>query len=267
MKNCLFINDINKVGDEGHSAEAFLPCYSAIELVYVLSGRSSALKIPVDNPNVADTEDDYNRLLHGITIAKQVFAARGTRIPIFYNGRALHNEHLRLALEQGIFDYPKELFIIAGIKPDNTIGQTRSFQHFLEYRKNPLSVIAIVSSAYHLPRAARTFNKDSPTVTNTFGENKTSQLEKTFLIFFGIDKKFARPGVEKDISGEIEAMEKYSSGDTPSISRFQGDNTFLNDTDILMSWSFTLQKQAKHLLTNFRSKQECKNTLKKIDFK
>ena len=241
----IFRTDIKKVHDESNAIENLLLLYSTIDLVYVLAGRGSALKKPIDNADIADPEDDYHRMVYGIEIAKKIYAAKGLMVPFFYNGRTLHNIHLREALEQGIFDYPKELFIISEIDPGNTIGQAKSFQKFLQFRKDPTSVIAIVSSAYHLPRVARTFGKKSPTIKSTFQNNEESVLEKSHLLLFGIDRCYKRPGVEKDIECEIDAMKNYSSGERakPTISRYQGDNTFLNDTDVILRWSFRLQQR------------------------
>ena len=49
---------------------------SDINYVLVLSGRSSYLKNPVDRPDIADREDDYNRMRLGINVARSVTALR-----------------------------------------------------------------------------------------------------------------------------------------------------------------------------------------------
>jgi len=248
----IFSADIRKAHDSVHSLESFLPLYSGIDLVYVLSGRGSVLKQSIDHAMVADPEDDYYRMMHGVEIAQKIYAASGVRVPIFYNGRVTHNKHLQEALQRGdfshpgVFYYPKEFFIIRSISPENTIGQAKSFKEFLQ--ENKFSLIAFVSSAYHLPRVSRTFARESPTVID-YKQQQESNLERANLLLFGIDRAFRRPGIEKDLKGELEAMKNYSSGATPSISRCQGSNTFLNYPDILYQFSFSLQKKRLHFLT------------------
>ncbi len=252
----LFHDDLRKVHDAEHSIESLPQIYKCIDLVYVLSGRGSALKLSIDHTQVADPEDDYHRMLKGIEIAKKIYASKGVRVPIFYNGRKLHNEHLIEALKRGIFDYPKELFIICPIVPENTIGQAKSFKSFLFLEFEKCSTIAIVSSAYHLPRVSRTFGKQSPTIMDA-NSDYTSKLEIANLLLFGIDRAFKRPGAEKDLNGEIDAMKNYSSGASPTISRYKPTNTFLNKTDVLLGWSFDLQKMQAQLITNPFKNQSC----------
>jgi len=238
----IFIDDIRKVHDQSHTLEAFTPVYPTIELVHVLSGRGSALKQPIDFPEVDDPEDDYHRMLHGIEIAKKASRARGTGVPILYNGGVLQNEHLREALKRGIFDYPKELFIIKPISPENTIGQAKSLRDLLE--SEHYSVVAIVSSAYHLPRISRTFGKHSPMIMDANDNDAPENaLQSATLLLFGIDREFRRPGVQKDATCEVDAMKNYSSGDKPRITRYQNPNAHMTPNDAAMAWSFSRQKE------------------------
>jgi hypothetical protein len=240
-------DDIRKVHDTHYKLEKFPSIFATIDLVYVLSGRGSALKQAVDHPLVDDPEDDYYRMRKAVRIAKKASRFKKEMVPIFYNGRAKHNEHLRQALELGVFDYPKELFIIKSIAQENTIGQIESFKTFLDIYPHP--VIALISSTYHLPRVGRGIGNASPTVLCT--DTGTSNLENSTLLLFGIDRQFKRAGVLKDIQGELNAMKNYSSNITKpaTIAREQCTNTYLNVTDVLFQWSFNLQKQQSRLLT------------------
>jgi len=85
MFSNIFKIDIEKVHDESNAIENLPLLYSTIDLVYVLAGRGSALKEPIDQANVADPEDDYHRMIYGIEIAKKIYAAKGVMVPIFYN--------------------------------------------------------------------------------------------------------------------------------------------------------------------------------------
>ena len=270
-----FSADLKKVHDSEHTVEKFDPIYKYIDLVYVLSGRGSVLRLPVDQASVADPEDDYYRMRMGVEIARKIFAAKGIRVPIFYNGRTLHNEYLREALKRGLFDYPKEFFIIRPIFPENTIGQAKSFKDFLETQES--ATIAIVSSAYHLPRVSRTFGNLSPTISESserdpkglikkdstkFGV-EMSKLEEANLLLFGIDRDFKRPGIEKDLRGELDAMKNYSSGASPTIARYQPLNTFLNKTDILFQFSLEAQKNRPCFLIQSTAFQNTKVKKKK----
>lgn len=221
-----------------------------IDLVYVLSGRSTVLGSDADKlPREIDTADDLERLLEGIRIATQVNALRAGKepeqlkpeewvTPILYNGRPIHNEDLKTALKKGLIPYPEKLFIIRDIKPENTIGQIQSFKKYLlSYQhKN----IAVVTSAYHIPRVARTIGNESPqTYSDEMNEHPIKELN---LFLFGVHKQEKRRGMIEDIRGEHRAMTRYSQGDEPSIAQHQSENTFFNDVDLTIAKSFSRAK-------------------------
>ena len=249
--SALNANDI-LTDDLRKSSETTPTVIPNIDLVYVLSGRSSALGANVDqlknedgSEREIDYEDDRERLKEGIRIANEVNALRANKrvedlapedhvIPIFYAGRKMHNEHLIEALKQGLIPYPKELFIIRNISPDTTIGQVRALKAYLSHYRH--DNIAVVSSAYHLARTARTIGCNSPQVME---EDYEPPIKEVNFYLFGVHKNEARPGIFLDVRGEYRAMQKYSSGKEmpPSISRTPSPNTFLNDVDALMSKS------------------------------
>lgn len=211
-----------------------------IDLVVVLSGRTTVLGVDADGlQRPFDPSDDIERLKEGIQIARAVNALRANKkedalvardfvTPIFYNGRTIHNQHLRKALEQGIIQYPKELFIIRDIFPENTIGQVQSFKNYIREHHQHKN-IAVVSSAYHLARVARTIGQDSPQVIyEEEGDHPMSQLN---LFLYGVHKHEKRLGMVEDLQGEYHAMQRYSSGIAPSISRVQSKNVFFTDED------------------------------------
>ena len=124
----VFIHDLRK------SAVTQNPTISPdIDLVYILSGRSTALGADADRLGRAfDSSDDLERMRDGVRIAIQVNALRARKspehlrpeefvTPILYNGREIHNQHLRIALDRGLFGYPKELFIPTYERADNFV--------------------------------------------------------------------------------------------------------------------------------------------------
>ena len=230
-----------------------------IDLVYVLSGRSTVLGADADGlKRACDPLDDLERLREGIRIATIINSLRANKrvdelhvedylIPIFYNGRTIHNKDLEEALQCDLLPYyPKELFIIDPIKPENTIGQIQSFANYLSshHHKN----VAIVSSAYHLPRVARMIALDSPQVTNEnslddlmtnpLAKSSDSPLSALKLFLYGIHKHEKRPGIQYDLIGEQDAMQRYSSGPTPSIAKYRSKNVFFTDEDRCIYTSF-----------------------------
>src|ERR1700722_6555961 len=126
----------------------------SIEYVFVLSGRSSYLKEPIDIPNIKDPADDHNRMTLGIDIAKKVAANRSQKSTstiddiqkngpqIIYNGTPKHNEALKRTLAQ--IDYPQHKLSIFELKSTewNTRGQFKCLK-----RDSPLShtSVAIVT--------------------------------------------------------------------------------------------------------------------------
>ena len=234
-----------------------------IDLVYVLSGRTTALGSDADGlKREFDPSDDWERLCEGIRIAITINALRANKkveeltiedyvTPIFYNGRTIHNNDLKKALQRNLLPYyPKELFIIDSINPENTIGQIQSFNKYLSNHHH--ENVAVVSSAYHLSRVARTIGLDSPQVTNEnilegrinnpFEKWIDSPLSTLKLFLYGVHKNEKRSGMIFDISGERSAMQRYSSGENPSISKYSSKNVFFTneDRDIYKSFSRVL---------------------------
>lgn len=241
----IFINDLRK------SAFTQNPTISPdIDLVYVLSGRSTALGADADRlGRPFDSSDDLERMREGVRIAIQVNALRAGKdpehlrpeefvTPILYNGREIHNQHLRIALDRGLVGYPKELFIIQDISPENTIGQIQSFKKYLASHQH--KNVAVVSSAYHIPRVARTIGNESPqTVGDDVDEHPIRSLN---LFLFGVQKHEKRSGIVDDLQGEHRAMTHYSQNEIPSIARFQSRNTFFCDEDFCVAQSFNRAK-------------------------
>ena len=192
---------------------------TSIKYVFVLSGRSSYLKQPVDNPYVKDLDDDYNRLQLGINIARKVVIRHLNKLTptqediqkygpqIIYNGRPKHNAALKKALREGILThYPKNKFIILNLQEWSTRGQFISIK-----KERPLfnTTIAIVTHAYHFPRVARMINSQ----WHPFGI-------KTKILFYLVDRKLKAPGIKEDMIGEIKRIPIYiNTGDlAPKIS-------------------------------------------------
>lgn len=220
-----------------------------IDLVYVLSGRTTALGNDADGLNREfDPSDDLARLCEGIRIATTINTLRANKniddltvedyvTPIFYNGRTIHNHDLEEALERNLLPYyPKERFIIHSITPENTIGQIQSFTKYISNHHH--ENVAVVSSAYHLPRVARTIGKDSPQISNENNLDEISPLSKLKLFLYGVHKNEKRPGITLDLQGEHGAMQRYSSGETPFISKHQSKNVYLTDEDFGIYKSF-----------------------------
>lgn len=241
-----------------------------IDLVYVLAARTTVLSQIADIELIQqnkrreeefDLLDDIHRMKLGIEIAIQVCALRAGKnpeeltetdyvIPIFYNGRTIHNNDLKKALKDPELQrtlgkeplpyYPARLFIISPIyNPrksnigQNTVAQAQAFRHYLEY--NPHQHIAVVSSAFHLPRVARTLGLDSPQMDEEqdAGFSPSNSISDVMLYLYGVHKNEARNGITKDLIGENSAMQNYSSGDNPSISRYPSKNVFFTNEDLL----------------------------------
>jgi len=114
-----------------------------IDCVWVLSGRSTVLGNDADGlKREFDHADDLRRMSEGVRIATSVNLLRAGKkdvgqlakeewiIPIFYNGRKIHNQDLKKAIATGKISYPAHLFIIEDIEPENTIGQISSFKNY-----------------------------------------------------------------------------------------------------------------------------------------
>jgi len=125
-------------------------------------------------------------------------------------------------------------------------GQAKCFNNFLGTPEGNYKIIAVVSSAYHLPRIARTFGEDSPQSFNE--EGNPNALSERKRVLYGYDRKFERPGVKYDVLGEYDAMKNYLSGFQgkvdPTISRLSSKNTLLTQFDMLMVGSFNRHLQA-----------------------
>lgn len=199
----------------------------------------------------------------GIEIAIQVCALRAGKhpdqltetdyvIPIFYNGRKIHNDDLKKALsspelqrqlgKEPLPYYPARLFTISAIynpkrntMGQNTVGQAQSFRNYIEFHSH--KHIAVVSSAFHLPRVGRTLGLDSPQMDESLSEQEIGSrspnlLSNIKLYLYGVHKNQARNGIKLDLIGENNAMQQYSSGETPSISRYLSKNIFFTDEEI-----------------------------------
>lgn len=191
----------------------------AIEWIIVLSGRGSYLKNAVDAPDIADKEDDYQRMRLGIEAARRIVARRlGKPVDslthqelvqygpmIVYNGRPLHNQELVNALGDSILtDYPFEKFILFDLTP----GQYHTKEQFLCI-KNKLNIsntaVMVITNAFHFPRVSRMIGEAA--LVNPFGPNTRCQVILN-------DRQFRSPGIEKDIRGEFERVPKYiATGD------------------------------------------------------
>lgn len=238
-----------------------------IDYVWVLSGRSTILGNDADGlKREFDHADDLGRMSEGVRIATRVNLLRAGKedvgqlteqewvTPIFYNGRKIHNQDLKKAIAEGKISYPDHLFIIEDIDPENIIGQIRSFKNYFSFQSENVKNIAVVSSAYHIPRVARTIGNTSPQtevekvyfwqpyrigqapVEITVEEDHP--IRQFNFLLFGVYKQEKRPGIVDDLRGECRAMLSYSSGERPSIARQQSNNTFFNDGDIYGFKSF-----------------------------
>lgn len=183
----------------------------SIKYIFVLSGRGSYLKEPVDSADVKDPADDYHRIELGIDVAKKVVASHleeGSPLTaeaiqkygpiIVYNGRPKHNEDLKKAFHDGILThYPEDKFRILDLAPSDwsTRGQFVSIKNEL-----PLSdtSVAIVTHAYHAPRVKRMIGSK----WHPFGPN-------TKVSLYLVDRDFEAPGIEEDMLGEIDRIPRY----------------------------------------------------------
>jgi len=84
----------------------------------------------------------------------------------------------------------------------NTRDQAEAFNNYFDKDfKNP-PVIAVISSAFHLPRVARAFSKAQENSPDTAFGCAT-------LILSGIDLECKRPGIEIDLQSEPDAITNY----------------------------------------------------------
>jgi len=200
-----YLNEMRSLHD--HKNAAVDP---SIQYVWVLSGRSSYLKEPVDIPNVKDPSDDYNRLELGIQVARDVVAQRSGKSTftkediekygpqIVYNGCPKHNDDLKKALQEGILThYPENKFFILDLPPQeqNTRGQ---FMSFKERVPTSNTSVAVITHAYHGPRVLRLVGSK----WNPFGPN-------TKIFFYFVDRELKAPGIQEDMLGEMERIPKY----------------------------------------------------------
>ena len=217
----------------------------AIQLFWCLSGRTNVRGEDVDRlQRHFDPKDDLTRMLRTIALADEVNAQLAKKdvkdltdadrvIPIYYNGRPKHNEALKVALNFKLLPYPKRLFIIEPIFPENTIGQVQGFEKFLSTKGQTYYTIGVVTSEFHRLRAACTLGNQSPQILNEKGKPK-ALLSRNFL-FYGIDKFFAAPGTYLDLASEPNAIINYSSRlnkQAPSIASGRSSNTFLLQSEV-----------------------------------
>lgn len=232
-----------------------------IQLLWCLSGRTDVSGRDVDKlQRPFDPNDDRNRLLRTIAIADEINAKLADKkvaeltdadrvIKIFYNGRTQHNLALQAVLEQlpSLLPYPKHLFIIKPISPDNTLGQVNSFEAFLRSEEGQqYQTIGVVTSKFHELRAACAIGNRSP---RTIDENgRRNALSTRNYFFFGIDPLMQAPGTRShDLVSEPNAIMNYSSwfnNKPPTCARGPSLNTFLTQQDVL---NF-VQRQAGNLL-------------------
>ncbi|MDF1646582.1 MAG: hypothetical protein P1U61_06355 [Legionellaceae bacterium] len=248
MKEQMFIDDLRKV--QLTEEPRIIP---DMELVWVLSGRTCVISNRYLNEVTKkldgrefDPNDDYLRVMRGIEVADEINALRAGKaiedltdadrvIPLLYNGTVLQNEVFKEALEKNMLPYPKRLFSIESIYPETTVGQIKSFKSFLA--ENHYRSIALVSSAFHLPRAARTLGEDSP---NAWDEEALGLFQNILATikcyFYGVDKAYRNPGTEIDLKCEPNAMYNYSSGfegtRPKTISKWVSKNMFLCQEDV-----------------------------------
>jgi len=233
----IFTEDLRRVHA---SLDPILP--ASVDLIYAFSGRGTALGNNADNLNRPEDEidlaDDGLRFQHAIKAADQVNALRTKKhlkdlliedriTPIFYNGRSIHNQDLEAAIKEGRVNYPASQIIIKPIEPQNTLGQVRSFLDFLENdpRGKGIKTLVTCSSAYHLPRIARLFSQDSPAAVDVSG--KKNALAGLKIFCWGVDREYLRPGINRDLYGEAEAMKNYSAEPSPTIAREIGKGVVL----------------------------------------
>lgn len=187
-----------------------------IDYVFVLSARASYLQNPIDNPNIPDKADDYNRMRLGIEIALKVTAKRvGKTVDkltkedillygpeIIYNGLMKHNYEMVKSIAMinpALADYPIEKIIILDLPKDN--GNTKGqFLCVKEKLKIKNTSVAVVTHAYHYPRVSRMLGEAAP--LNPFGKNV-----KCYAML--VDRTFQAPGAKEDISGELDRIPAY----------------------------------------------------------
>lgn len=213
---------------------------SNIDYVFILSARSTYLGTPVDNQNIPDKTDDYQRVRLGVSVAKEVTARRlKKRIEdvtfedirlfgptIVYNGVKLHNyEFVKSMLLNKPFinkfsnkkepylkqplpttftfleDYPSEKICILDLDP--ACGNTKGqFLCIKEKLKIQNTDVALITHGFHAPRVFRMVGKKAP--LNPFGDNVTCYA-------FLVDRTFQANGAAADIAGEMDRIPTYIS--------------------------------------------------------
>lgn len=84
----------------------------------------------------------------------------------------------------------------------NTLTQVSSFNNFLKKAACPISKVACVSSAFHLPRVARSFSK----------QQEGNVFDGIRFVLHGIDLGCTRPGTRIDLLSEPNAIMNYIEG-------------------------------------------------------
>ncbi len=241
-----------------------------IGLVHVLSARCTILQgNPGNLPEPYDALDDYIRFLKGIEIAKKIAAKRlgisaeklsqeQCIIPILYNGLDIHNEHLKKAIKKGMIAYPANKIIISKLDPrfQHTGGQMASLSDVFDegcvkghqgdedIDLAKVNRIAIVTSAYHAPRTARTVSADSPALRLGKDPESNSPLESKIFYIFVADPEFTRTNALADKVGEHKRILSYPFGTNPAISLFTTSNVFFSPTQVFEQQSFNLQSRS-----------------------
>lgn len=206
------------------------------EFIWVLSSRhdifqrhlncsQQSVNFPVqDGKNhQCDIADDFKRIEGAFTLGKQLFLKRRKEFQsddnelyplIIYNGWPEQNTSFREAIKAGLksldlIDYPASRILIIDLADSKDIHTGTQFNNLaekikteplLEKLKQGKNSIAIVTSAYHIPRVRRYFS--SPIYTNPFSQ-------ETKITFHAIDRKFMRPCARADLKGELQRISKY----------------------------------------------------------
>jgi hypothetical protein len=199
-----------------HSEDEFKNCTKSSKYVWVLSARHSYDKKLVtgsaQNAYAYDENDGYDRMNLGIEVARNVAALKlGKKASeltndeirqdgptILYNGEEESNASLQIVLDTGgIQNYPKDKFLIFSL-PSGQVHTGGQFQSL--YSQNAAgevdlvnSTLAIVTHAYHWPRAARYF---------------WNNLDFTVVAYL-VDRNFESPGTSIELQNEILKFPRY----------------------------------------------------------
>ncbi|MCC5015776.1 hypothetical protein [Legionella sp. 31fI33] len=99
--------------------------------------------------------------------------------------------------------------------------------------------------------------------------SSTHSLSDIQLYLYGVHKNEARNGIKLDLIGENDAMQNYSSGNNPSISRDLSRNVFFTNEEILAYkslakarfWSKHTQGGTHQITATEEKTEPCKTSL------